>query len=198
MDWYQIPRLLKTNYWSEPFFDLGGGNMLMVTYSRPLYDTKGDFMGMLTADVSLNWLKKLVLSNENKKHCYTFMLSRNGYYLVHPNPDKVMNETVFSTVIDVKDSQKRTIGEKMIAGKTDYEIFSKGDTLSYIVFSGIPRTGWSLGTVCAENTLFEELSHASWIMFLLCICSVVIQSVLIFWIVKRMYRKFLSASKPTN
>ena len=32
-DWYQIPRELKQSEWSEPYFDEGGGNILMSTGS---------------------------------------------------------------------------------------------------------------------------------------------------------------------
>lgn len=198
MDWFQIPRLLKRNYWSEPFFDLGGGNMLMVTYSRPIYDRDGTFMGMITADISLKWLRKLVLSNSSNKQYYTFMLSRNGYYLVHPNPDRVMNETVFSATMDMQDSKVRLIGEHMLQGQTDCQRYLNGDTTSYIVFSGIPRTGWSLGTVYAENTFFEEFRRTTWMIFLIGVGSIIIQTFLIFWVVKRMYRKYLSASKQEN
>ena len=37
MDWYQIPKLLNEPYWSEPYYDDGGGEMMMTTYSKPLY-----------------------------------------------------------------------------------------------------------------------------------------------------------------
>ena len=35
MDWYQIPKLLGESYWSEPYYDDGGGEMMMTTYSKP-------------------------------------------------------------------------------------------------------------------------------------------------------------------
>ena len=36
MDWYQIPKLLKKNYWSEPYYDTGGGEQMMTPYSHPI------------------------------------------------------------------------------------------------------------------------------------------------------------------
>ena len=60
MDWYQIPKLLKKNYWSEPYYDTGGGEQMMTTYSHPIYDKDGNLIAVLTADVSLNWLTELV------------------------------------------------------------------------------------------------------------------------------------------
>ena len=62
MDWYQIPREKREPYWTEPYFDEGGGNIIMSTYSVPLYFTRGgkrEFVGVVTADISLTWLRVL-------------------------------------------------------------------------------------------------------------------------------------------
>ena len=40
-DWYQIPRELKRPVWSEPYYDEGGGNIIMSTYSVPFYRREG-------------------------------------------------------------------------------------------------------------------------------------------------------------
>ena len=55
MDWYQIPKLLKQDYWSEPYYDAGGGEMVMTTYSFPLMDENKHVFAIFTADVSLDW-----------------------------------------------------------------------------------------------------------------------------------------------
>ena len=34
-DWYQIPKELNRSQWTEPYFDEGGGETLMATYSVP-------------------------------------------------------------------------------------------------------------------------------------------------------------------
>lgn len=49
---------------------------------------------------------------------YTFLLSRNGSYLTHPNLEKIMNETIFSDAYSVEDDQKEKIGHEMLAEKT--------------------------------------------------------------------------------
>ena len=60
MDWYQIPKLLNSPYWSEPYYDDGGGEKMMTTFSMPLYDSEGRLYAMLIADLSLEWLTDLV------------------------------------------------------------------------------------------------------------------------------------------
>jgi len=62
-DWYILPQALlhtksaqgaQLGMWSDPYFDAGGGNIDMVTYSVPFADSKGVFMGIATIDVSLD------------------------------------------------------------------------------------------------------------------------------------------------
>src|SRR5574344_1081057 len=56
MEWYQIPRLLDKNFWTEPYYDEGGGESIVSTYSTILRNKNGEFIGVLTADISLDWL----------------------------------------------------------------------------------------------------------------------------------------------
>ena len=51
-DWYQIPKLLGEPYWSEPYFDDGGADMMMATYSLPLYDEDSKLFAVFTADLA--------------------------------------------------------------------------------------------------------------------------------------------------
>ena len=48
--WYSEPKRLNQARWSDPYFDDGGGNITMVTYSIPIH-AKGKFLGILTTDL---------------------------------------------------------------------------------------------------------------------------------------------------
>ena len=90
LDWYQIPRETEQANWSEPYFDEGGGNILMATYSRPFYrkvEGKPIFTGVITADISLEWLKQIVEEIHVLKSGYGFMVSRNGTFITHPEKE---------------------------------------------------------------------------------------------------------------
>ena len=59
-EWFTKPVELNAGYWSEPYIDIGGGDILMTTYSVPLHDAAGRITAVLTADLSLDWLTSLV------------------------------------------------------------------------------------------------------------------------------------------
>lgn len=161
MDWYQIPKLLKCPYWSEPYFDTGGGEMMMTTYSLPLYDSAGNLYAVFTADISLEWLTQKVNSLHVYPHSYNLMVGRSGTYLVHPYPERILNETIFTATLDMEDQTVAEVGRNMIAGNQGFETIFNDDSLStsYVFYAPVQRTGWSMAVVCTYKDVFADVDQ---------------------------------------
>ena len=133
MDWYQIPATLQQSYWSEPYYDEGGANALLSTYSVPFYVNKGGervFGGIITIDISLEWLTEIVNSVKIFETGYAFLLSRNGVYVTHPNKRQIMNESIFTRAKEMDQPEMREVGRAMIKGEsklTSLKLKDKGD-----------------------------------------------------------------------
>ena len=123
LDWYEIPKLLGKPVWSEPYFDDGGVNQLVSTYSVPLFDRSNGqkkFIGILTIDLSLDWFQKNISGIKVYETGFGFLISRNGVIVSHPIKDFIMNETIFS-IADERDSPDlRRIGRKMVHGESGF------------------------------------------------------------------------------
>lgn len=50
-DWFTEPIKIKSGYWTAPYYDKGGADLWMLTYSYPVYNKKGEFLGVITGDV---------------------------------------------------------------------------------------------------------------------------------------------------
>ena len=83
-EWFTQPLELGEGYWSEPYIDEGGGNILMTTFSVPVLDAGGRMAAVLTADVSLEWLSELVNGMQVYENAYGIILSREGKVMVGP------------------------------------------------------------------------------------------------------------------
>ena len=61
LPWYRRAADSKSPVWSLPYFDAGGGETWMVTYSMPFFrrlpDAHRELAGVVTADLDLNWVK---------------------------------------------------------------------------------------------------------------------------------------------
>ncbi|MCX5785529.1 MAG: cache domain-containing protein [Elusimicrobia bacterium] len=90
-DVYQVPMELEASVWSEPYID-AKAKILEVTYSAPFYGRsagKRQIKGIVTADISLAWLEKVVSSIKVLKTGDAFLISRNGTIITHPVKDLI-------------------------------------------------------------------------------------------------------------
>lgn len=162
-DWYQIPKELGRPQWSEPYFDEGGGNILMSTYSVPFYRTKGGkryLAGVVTADISLEWLKKVVSSIKFLKTGYGILTSRNGTFITHPSEKMIMNETIFSLAEERGDKRLREIGRSMIRGETGFgPVVTISGRESWACYAPVPSSGWTLSVIFPKDELYDDINR---------------------------------------
>ena len=164
MDWYQLPKELDKAVWSEPYFDEGAGNIVMSTYSVPFYTYQGGekiFTGVVTADISLEWLMETINKLAPPQSGYAFLISRNGVFVSHPRPDYIMQESVFSIAEANNDRELREIGRDMVRGGKGFVIIKKHFTgqRAWMYYAPLPSLGWSIGVVFPEDQLFAGIGR---------------------------------------
>lgn len=162
MDWYKTPRQLNHPVWSEPYFDKGGGNIIMTTFSAPFYKTangKQGFAGVVTADVSLEWLQRIISGLTVSKQGYAFLVSQKGVFVSHPRREWIMHESIFSIADAEKDPELRAAGQDMVRGGSGFipvkSYFASRNAWMY--YAPLPSTNWSVGFVIPEDELFSGL-----------------------------------------
>lgn len=160
-DWYLIPKELGEKEWSEPYFDEDGGEILMTTCSVPFFAKSADqrqFRGIVLSDVSLDWLTNFVASIKVLETGYSFLLSRNGTILAHPDETLIMNESIFSLAESRKNPALRAIGKKMIRGESGFLPYTDiSGFKSWMYYAPVTSTGWTLAVVFPEKELLAEV-----------------------------------------
>ncbi len=174
MDWYQIPKELDSPTWSEPYYDEGGGNIVMSTYSVPFYKKiQGEkiFMGIVTADISLSWLQNIVSSIKIAESGYGFLISKNGTFVTHPDEQIVMNETIFSVAEASEAPSLREIGRRMVKGKSGFIPVTSLVTKKkcWMVYAPLSSSGWSLGVLFPRDEMMADVSRLAHTVIILII-----------------------------
>ncbi len=187
-EWYEQPKRLDKPCWSEPYFDEGGGEMLMCTYSAPIYDKQGKFIGIFTSDISLEWLTDLINGMKKSDLSYTYMLGQDGTYIVHYLRERILNNTIFDVASQMTDTTVMTLGHRMIAGESGMEVFDNDGVESYAFFAPIENTSWSIGIVLPSDEIFGELYRINKIVFIIAITGLLLLFVLCLSIVSRLTR----------
>lgn len=190
-DWYATPKKLNHAYWSEPYYDDGGGEMLMITYSIPIREADGTFIGIQTVDVSLGWLTDLVNSLKPYPSAYTILLARDGTYIVHPNKENILTNTIFGMADSIDNDCLKKLGERMIAGELGMmemknSFGAKGD--SFVFFTPLDSDKWSLGMVIRKDEVFRELNITNWRVLTLIFAGLILLFIFSMLIIRQLTR----------
>ncbi|MEJ5301191.1 MAG: SpoIIE family protein phosphatase [Thermodesulforhabdaceae bacterium] len=202
-DWYLMPKELQKPCWSEPYFDEGGGECLMTTYSVPFFTNQGEkkvFSGVVTVDISLKKLQDIVESIKIGRSGYAFIISQNGTFVMHPDDQLIMNETIFTIAEARKDRALREIGRRMIRGETGYEAITdwKTDKEAWLVFMPLPSSEWSVGVIFPKDELLENITKLNWIVVFIGASGLAILCIIVVLVSNSITRPLITLCKVTD
>jgi len=150
MDWYRRPKATGKAMWLEPYFDRGGGDVVMTTYSVPVF-RQGDFIGVCTVDISLLELTNTFRRIKILQSGYGFIVSGQGMLLSYPDQRQVLTGNIRSL--------NPKLADRMATGKPF--IMITRDPLrgkpAWIVSSPIQETGFSLALVYPEKEVLARI-----------------------------------------
>lgn len=203
MDWYQIPKALDQPVWTEPYYDEGGGNIVMATFSVPFHRERNGgsrFQGVVTADVSLAWLNTLVTGIKLYQSGYAFLISQNGVFITHPNSRLIMRHTLFSVAEEKGSDRLRRIGREMIRGgeglvAIDSNLLSERQ--SWLYYAPLSRIGWSLGIVIPEDELFADVKRLGSEVTAIGTAGLLLIAIIVMLIAHRITKPLKSLAKTT-
>jgi phosphoserine phosphatase RsbU/P len=162
-DWFILPKYLKRPVWSEPYEWKG---VLMVTYSVPIYSgeaPKRRFAGVVTCDLTLDWLDRMIADLPLGEGGYGLLISRNATYVAHPMRELVLNETVYSIAEEHGDPELREIGHRMVSGKSGIIPFESFVTrnLSWLAFTPLRSGDWIMAALISRDEMNAAILRLS-------------------------------------
>ena len=175
-EWYTSPKNAQKSVWSEPYFDEGGAEILMATYGTPIF-YQDKFAGVVTIDISLEYLQQIISSVHILKSGYAFLLSKSHKILVHPDTKKIMTQYHHENL-------------------TYNQIILKED--NWIYYAPVASTGLILGIVLPENELFASLNKISLISIILAIIGSLLLIVTMLLISRRITQPLKEVIKLTE
>jgi len=175
LPWYTEPLVSGQAMWSEPYYDEGGGDILMSTYSVPVIG-EGRPLGIVTADISLQRLEDIVSSIRILDTGYAMLLSGSGRLIVYRDKAMVMKETIGTLANRLGNPSLAVLGEAMVSGQTgQLPVTGLEDGQTFrVYFRPVGKTGWSLGIVMPEEELYEPLRQLTRIMLAVSLAGILL------------------------
>ncbi len=151
-DWYRRPRDEGQAIWTEPFFDDGGGNVVMITRAVP-FRRHDQFWGIATIDMPVSKLTATVQRIAMGQRGYGFLVSREGRFITHPNPEMIMNRMVQ----DVNPQ----LGARMANGEDGWMLTREpdGGREAWVAFSPILDGALSLAVVFPREEVLADANR---------------------------------------
>ncbi len=172
-EWFVKPLELRGGYWSEPYYDDGGGNILMTTYSLPVTDKKGRLAAIFTADVSLDWLTELVGSVKVYPSAFSMVVSRAGKIMVCPAETLVMSHTIHDLAEQTGDTATfKAINRSLLSGEAGNATVKLEGKMHYMFFDSVARTGWAMSIVIPHNEIYGSIERLGKIVGLLMLLGI--------------------------
>ncbi len=195
LNWYMLPKLLMQPCWTEPYTDQEEGdeatmNLEMnVSYCRPLIGNDGNFIGVISLDISLKWLSETLSAVKPYPNAYAFLLGRGGSYLVHPDPQKLFYESFFTPgLVDELSPEQKQLGKDMLDWKEGIRRLEVDGDPSFVIFRPILTTGWSLAIVCPESDIFGGFRRFRNTLLLSLILGLILMFLVMYFIIHRQIR----------
>lgn len=184
MDWFTSPVESGKKSWSEPYFDTGGGEMLMTTCSVPVRDDKGEIIAVTTADISLEALSRRLSAIVPYEGAQVFMMGKDGTYISHPDPSWILKKNFMDMAAATGDDRVLLLGEKMLAGEKGKASFSwQGGERMFVVYAPL-STGWSIALICPLDIVFSLVSKINTVIWIFLILTA-----FLIWMIVRYIRK---------
>ena len=175
-EWYTQPIEKKGGHWSEPYYDEGGGEMVMTTYSVPVIDEKGVLAAVLTADVSLEWLTDKVGTIPEHPGAYSILASRTGHLMVYPSPALVMNYTIQELAESSEDASVTEVAQAMLSGEKGSRLIKNKDGRKYVFYAPIDRADWSMAIVIPYKEIYADVFKVGLLVLLLQLLGILVMT----------------------
>ena len=192
LNWYMLPKLLMQPCWTEPYTDQEEGDeatmdlAMNVSYCKPLTAADGSFIGVVSLDISLKWLSETISSVKPYPNSYAFLVGRGGTYLVHPDPEKLFYQTIFTeSLVNRISPEQMQLGRDMLAWKEGMSNFNINGKSSYITYKPLMTTGWSLAIVCPESDIFGGYNRLRNVLFVSIILGLTLMFLVMNYLIRR-------------
>jgi PAS domain S-box-containing protein len=185
-DWYKLAKEADGIILSPPYFDEGGGNIWMVTWSVPFHDPSGNLRGVATADIAFSQTQEIVRQIEVGQSGYAFLVDPNGIILGMGDQGsqyKIMEDSLLISSPSEDMVAWNNVINKMIKGNSGFaNLTDPAGKAMFVSYRPIGmNTGWSLGLAYPQKELFQPAVQLQNTLISLSVLVLIIASVLLFF-----------------
>jgi signal transduction histidine kinase len=167
-EWYHPAKLHGKSCWAV-YYDEADSLALtldgmIASYNKPLYVDNHRFVGVISTDLSLLRLSKIITTETPYKDSYFFMTGEGGRYYLHPDTTQLFTHTIFSDADPQKNPDIFALGHQMVTGQQGSMSVRIDGRPCIVSYQPVPGTDWSLALVCPERSILKNYNLLAYIL----------------------------------
>lgn len=180
--WYKTPRERDEACWVVYFDDVDSLDVtldgMLASYGKPLRRPNGSVMGIISTDLSLMRLSKIISEVRPYPNSYFIMLDEEGRYMIHPDQSKLFYTTIFTDTDPQQHPDIIALGHEMTAGNQGRMTVKNNGKDWLVSYQPVPGTEWSLAIVCPDSDVLAGYYKLTYIVVPLLVIGLLIILVL--------------------
>lgn len=165
--WYKTPHMQGKPCWvvyyDDAELDLTLDGMV-ASYSKPLYNAQHHFVGVISTDLSLQRLSKVITSETPYENSYFMMTGDEGRYYLHPDTTQLFTKTIYSDADPRENADIFALGHEMTTGKTGSMSVNINGEKCLVSYQAVPGTNWSLALISPEKSILRIYNRMNYII----------------------------------
>ncbi len=176
-DWYLKTKEDKKPFLQEPMtYELAQGSTTVTSMSVPLITKNGEFMGILSATISLDFLKQLT-ADTAPHGGYASVISDDGLLIENSLKEK-MNNTNMRDAIDWDPVKDKLSAGELVTMYVDSKSYNERafNTFAPLTIDGFDQT-WTVQTVLPRSEIITEFTRIIIFTIIAAVAMVVLMGV---------------------
>lgn len=197
-EWYKIPAETKKPFWTNPYFDKGGGNIYMITYSCPIHSKDDRLMGVYTNDIQLKWMDEMYKEINQIKGSRLFITDSKGK-LIYPFDIKA-KKNLLSDFFKIGVNYSNWFNNLSDNNKTSRNIIyalKDNEAKGFLFVNPAGFSDWKIAVFIPERSFLKGINNFR-LNDLIYLITVVLLLVIVYFIVKTLSRKIKSVDDITG
>ena len=166
--WYKTPRNLESGCWVVYTDEVDSLELtldgMIASYGKPLYSADSSMVGIISTDLSLLRLSKVMSEVRPYPNSYFMMIDNEGRYFIHPDSTRLFTQTIFTNVDPRKQYDIIALGHEMTSGKQGQMVVSVNGAPCLVCYQPVTGTKWSLAIVCPDSDVLAGYYRLTYIV----------------------------------
>jgi signal transduction histidine kinase len=166
--WYKTPRNLESGCWVVYTDEVDSLELtldgMIASYGKPLYSADSSMVGIISTDLSLLRLSKVMSEVRPYPNSYFMMIDDEGRYFIHPDSTRLFTQTIFTNVDPRKQYDIIALGHEMTSGKQGQMVVNVDGAPCVVCYQPVLGTKWSLAIVCPDSDVLAGYYRMTYIV----------------------------------